>query len=123
MALPDWLEPMAATLTADRFTDPAWEQNPAYWGLRQAYLAWRQYGMDLVRAADLDGVQEGKAELAFSFLHDALSPTNFPLTNPAVLNGAGDPIAYTLVPGPTPTLLAHPASSIGRRGVTRCPRR
>ena len=21
---PDWLEPMAATLTAERFTDPAW---------------------------------------------------------------------------------------------------
>jgi primary-amine oxidase len=34
--------------------------------------------------------------------------------NPGVHNAAGDPIAYKLVPGPTPTLLADPESSIGR---------
>jgi Cu2+-containing amine oxidase len=37
------------------------------------------------------------------------------IVNPKVLNAAGDPVAYKLVPGPTPTLLADPASSIGRR--------
>ena len=37
------------------------------------------------------------------------------IVNPAVLNAAGDPVAYKLVPGPTPTLLADPESSIGRR--------
>jgi primary-amine oxidase len=35
--------------------------------------------------------------------------------NPEVRNGAGDPVGYTLVPGATPTLLADPDSSIGRR--------
>ena len=37
------------------------------------------------------------------------------IVNPAVLNAAGDPVAYKLVPGPTPTLLADPDSSVGRR--------
>jgi primary-amine oxidase len=37
------------------------------------------------------------------------------IVNPAVLNAAGDPVAYKLVPGPTPVLLASPESSIGRR--------
>ncbi len=37
------------------------------------------------------------------------------IVNPAVLNAAGDPVAYKLVPGPTPALLASPESSIGRR--------
>ena len=32
-----------------RFTDPAWEDNPAFWALRQAYLAARQYGLDMLR--------------------------------------------------------------------------
>jgi primary-amine oxidase len=37
------------------------------------------------------------------------------IVNPNVMNAAGDPVAYTLVPGPTPCLLADPGSSIGRR--------
>jgi len=35
--------------------------------------------------------------------------------NPARANGLGKPVAYKLVPGPTPTLLAQPDSSIGQR--------
>jgi polyhydroxyalkanoate synthase len=73
-----------------RFADPAWEENPAFWALRQAYLAWGEYGSDLLKMADLDPVQEGKAELAWSFLHDAVAPTNFPATNPAVVKRAFD---------------------------------
>ena len=34
MAFPDWLEPMAATLTADRFTDPAWTFERKLDGIR-----------------------------------------------------------------------------------------
>src|SRR5206468_3772777 len=78
---------------------PAWEEHPAFWGLRQAYLAWRQYGLDLLQVSDLDRVQAGKAELAFSFLHDALSPTNFPVTNPAVLKRAFETGGRSLLGG------------------------
>ena len=91
--------PVAADPRDKRFLDPAWEQNPAYWGLRQAYLSWRQYGLDLLAISDLDRIQAGKAELAFSFLHDALSPTNFAATNPAVLKRALDTGGRSLLDG------------------------
>ena len=35
--------------------------------------------------------------------------------NPAQLNGLGRPVAYKLVPGATPTMLAQPDSSVGQR--------
>jgi primary-amine oxidase len=37
------------------------------------------------------------------------------IVNPRVRNHVGDPVAYKLVPGSTPTLLADPESSVGRR--------
>ena len=91
--------PMPADPRDKRFTDPAWENNPAYWALRQAYLATRQYGLDLLRLGDLDTVSEGKAELAMGFLADAFAPTNFPLTNPAVLKKALDTGGRSFVEG------------------------
>jgi primary-amine oxidase len=39
------------------------------------------------------------------------------VTNPCVLNAWGDPVAYKLVPGPTPTLMARPDSSVARRAA------
>jgi primary-amine oxidase len=39
------------------------------------------------------------------------------VTNPASRNGLGQPVGYKLVPGATPTLLADPGSSIGRRAT------
>lgn len=91
--------PMPVDPKDKRFLDPAWEDNPGYWALRQAYLAWRQYGLDLLRISDLDRAQERKAELAMSFMHDALSPTNFPATNPAVLKRALETGGRSLVDG------------------------
>ncbi len=37
--------------------------------------------------------------------------------NPDVRNGLGEPVAYKLVPGSTPSLLADPSSSVGRRAA------
>jgi polyhydroxyalkanoate synthase len=91
--------PMPVNARDKRFTDPAWEEHPAFWGLRQAYLAWGQYATDLLNAADLDKVQAAKAELAVSFLHDTLAPTNFPVTNPAVLKRAFETGGRSLLDG------------------------
>jgi polyhydroxyalkanoate synthase len=91
--------PMPVDPRDKRFADPAWEQNAAFWALRQTYLAVRQYGTDLVRAAELEPVHEGKAELAMGFLADAAAPTNFPLTNPAVLKRALETGGLSLVDG------------------------
>ena len=46
------------------------------------------------------------------------------ILNPNVRNGVGAPVAYKLVPGSTPTLLADPDSSVAKRAgfATRaCP--
>jgi poly[(R)-3-hydroxyalkanoate] polymerase subunit PhaC len=92
-------EPPLPTGRDKRFTDPAWEQNPAFAGLRQAYLAARQFSTDLLEAGRGDPVADGKAELAASFLMDALSPTNFLVTNPAALKRAFDTGGASLVAG------------------------
>jgi primary-amine oxidase len=39
------------------------------------------------------------------------------IANRAVVNGVGQPTAYKLLPAATPTLLADPASSVGRRAT------
>jgi len=39
------------------------------------------------------------------------------IVNPDVKNALGEPVAYKLVPGSTPTLLAHPDSPVGRRAT------
>jgi polyhydroxyalkanoate synthase len=82
-----------------RFADPAWEDNPGFWALRQAYLSFRKLGLDLVRISDLDPVDAGKAELAMSVIADALSPTNFAATNPAVLKRALETGGRSLIDG------------------------
>ncbi len=46
---------------------------------------------------------------------DPTSSRHWRFDNPESLNGLGRPVAYKLIPGSTPTLLAQPDSSIGRR--------
>jgi primary-amine oxidase len=46
---------------------------------------------------------------------DTASSRHWKFVNPEVHNRLGQPVAYKLVPGATPTLLAHPESSVGRR--------
>jgi polyhydroxyalkanoate synthase len=98
-----WGTPAAGPLPVDpkdkRFADPAWESNPAFWALRQTYLSLRQYGRDLLSVAELDPVDAGKAELAMNVIADALSPTNFAPTNPAVLKRALDTGGRSLIDG------------------------
>jgi polyhydroxyalkanoate synthase subunit PhaC len=91
--------PLPVDTRDKRFADPAWEDNPGFWALRQAYLAWREYALGLVQAADLDTVDAGKAELAMGVIADALAPTNFAVTNPAVIKRAFDTGGRSLVDG------------------------
>ncbi|HUY67351.1 MAG TPA: primary-amine oxidase [Acidimicrobiales bacterium] len=46
---------------------------------------------------------------------DPASGRFWKFANPAVRNRLGEPVAYKLVPSSTPTMLAHPDSSVGRR--------
>jgi polyhydroxyalkanoate synthase subunit PhaC len=80
--------PLPADPKDRRFADSAWEQNPAFFALRQGYLAARQYGEELLAAGESDPVADGKAKMIGSLLGDALAPTNYLLTNPAALKRA-----------------------------------
>ena len=68
-----------------RFADQTWTANPAYFTLRQAYLAARRLGEDLLAAGHGDPLTDQKAQLAMGFAFDMLAPTNFLPTNPAAL--------------------------------------
>jgi polyhydroxyalkanoate synthase len=71
-----------------RFADPTWQDNPAFFALRQAYLASRRLADDVLAAGAGDDMADAKAKLATGFLLDALAPTNFLLTNPAAVKRA-----------------------------------
>ena len=68
-----------------RFADGAWETNPLLRALLQAYLAAGGALDGLIADAELDWRDERQARFAAGNLLDALAPTNYPLTNPAVL--------------------------------------
>lgn len=81
-ALPQPAEPVADK----RFRAPQWQENPLFDFIRQSYL---QIADVLLRTVDtLDGVDSGQKEqmrFVTRGLVDAMSPSNFALTNPEVL--------------------------------------
>jgi polyhydroxyalkanoate synthase subunit PhaC len=83
----DQSEPVAAPDLKDkRFADPEWSQNLFFDFLKQAYLLTVQWGDRLVR--DATGVDERtrkKAEFYVRQIANAISPSNFVLTNPELL--------------------------------------
>jgi polyhydroxyalkanoate synthase subunit PhaC len=82
-----------------RFADRTWHDNPAFFAVRQAYLAAGQLTSDLLAAGAGDAVADSKAELAAGFLLDALAPTNFLLTNPAAIKRAMETGGASLAAG------------------------
>ena len=80
--------PVPADADDRRFADPTWTENPAFFALRQAYLAAARLTEQLIDAAELDPRTDGKARLAARLMLDAAAPTNFLPTNPAALKRA-----------------------------------
>ncbi len=69
-----------------RFADPAWTEHPFYDLIRQSYLLLSDYLMKLADAVDgVDPKQKAKLRFATSGMLDAMAPSNFPLTNPMVV--------------------------------------
>jgi polyhydroxyalkanoate synthase subunit PhaC len=67
--------------------------------VRQGYLAAARLTGDLLAAGAGDTVADAKAELATGFVLDALSPTNFLLTNPAAVKRAMETGGASLAAG------------------------
>ena len=71
-----------------RFQDEAWNQSPYYNLIKQSYLTTSKQLADLVDQAQVD--EKSKLQLRFyarQFI-DAMSPSNFPATNPEVIRTA-----------------------------------
>jgi len=81
------ISPVATPVSGDRrFSDPEWTQNQFFDFLKQAYLLTAHWADTLVSdAAGLDAHTRQKAEFYMRQITNALSPTNFVLTNPELL--------------------------------------
>jgi polyhydroxyalkanoate synthase subunit PhaC len=68
-----------------RFSDRAWQENWLLRRLLQSYLATAATVDELISDAELDWRTERQARFAANNVLDALAPTNFPWSNPAVM--------------------------------------
>jgi len=79
-------QPVASPAAGDkRFNDPQWSQNPLFDFVKQFYLVTSDWANQLVSKTKLPPHAKHKAEFYTRLLTNAVSPTNFPLTNPEVL--------------------------------------
>jgi polyhydroxyalkanoate synthase len=93
--------PVAAPASSDRrFVDPEWSSNQYFDFLKQAYLLTARWADNLVQdAAGLNPHTKQKAEFYMRQITNALSPTNFVLTNPELLRETFTSNADNLVRG------------------------
>lgn len=83
-----------------RFADPEWSQNQFFDFLKQVYLLTAQWGDRLVKdAAGVDELTRKKAEFYVKQIANAISPSNFVLTNPELLRETLSSNAENLVRG------------------------
>jgi polyhydroxyalkanoate synthase len=82
-----------------RFADPAWEANPLYRRLMQAYLAFSEELDEFVEEGDLSWRDRELARFAANALSAALAPTNTLLGNPAALKRTFDTAGTNLLLG------------------------
>ena len=74
--------PAAGTGDDKRFTNEAWRSDPRYSALSNAYLAYAEFLQKGIDAAPVD--ERARAQMRFGMRQamDAMSPSNFFLTNP-----------------------------------------
>jgi polyhydroxyalkanoate synthase len=69
-----------------RFSAPQWRDNPAFDLIRQSYLLVSEHMLKSVEGLDgVDDKQREQIRFATRGFVEAMSPSNFPLTNPVVL--------------------------------------
>lgn len=94
-------EPVITPEKSDRrFSHEDWMEKPAFDMVKQSYLLTAQWMRNLV--TDVEGLDDSTAQRVKFFTErmlDALSPTNFALTNPAVLEKIKETKGANLVHG------------------------
>src|SRR4051812_40633662 len=82
-----------------RFTDPAWESSWLFRRLLQTHLAVEETVDGLISDSGANWRAERQARFAAGNVLDALAPTNFPWSNPAVIKASVDEGGANLVRG------------------------
>jgi len=82
-----------------RFTDAAWQTNPGFHRLMQAYLVERDAAHRLIDQIQLDDKSRVRAHFAMSLVTEAVAPTNALLTNPNALAKAAQTRGQSVVAG------------------------
>jgi polyhydroxyalkanoate synthase len=83
-----------------RFKDPEWSANPYFDFWKQAYLVTAKWAEEMLENTEgLEGRTRQRAEFYLRQVASALSPSNFPLTNPEVLRETLATNAENLVQG------------------------
>ena len=83
-----------------RFKDPEWSANPYFDFWKQAYLVTSKWAEDMLHNTEgLDERTRQRAEFYLRQVASAVSPSNFPLTNPEVLRETMASNAENLVQG------------------------
>jgi poly[(R)-3-hydroxyalkanoate] polymerase subunit PhaC len=97
------VEPVVEPEPGDnRFKDPEWSANPYFDFWKQAYLVTANWAEEMLHKTDgLDERTRQKAEFYLRQVSSALSPSNFPMTNPEVLRETLASNAENLVQGMT----------------------
>ncbi len=95
------VEPMIAPSAHDpRFNDKEWTENAFFDFLKQAYLLGGKWAEDMVHnASTVDAHVKHRAEFYLNQIVSALSPSNFPFTNPEVIRATVSTGAKNLAEG------------------------
>ena len=93
--------PVATPESGDmRFRSPEWSENLWFDAMKQSYLIGSEYLENLFgQSGNLNSQEARKLEFYTRQWIDSLSPTNYPLTNPAVLKQAKETKGESLVKG------------------------
>jgi polyhydroxyalkanoate synthase len=92
-------EKLAEPPADKRFGAPEWNQHPVFRYYRDAYLAGSKAMMEAVEAATLDEDTKQRMRFAMKQYVDALSPSNFLITNPEAMKEAAESGGDTLQKG------------------------
>ncbi len=82
-----------------RFQDPAWEENPFYHRLGQAYVAWSQALDGWLEESRLEGMDRERARYVLDAAKDILAPVNTLPGNPEAMRIARDTRGRSIVNG------------------------
>jgi polyhydroxyalkanoate synthase len=99
--LGEQVEPIVKHTPGDsRFQDREWTENAFFDFLRQAYLLTGQWAEDLIEnASTVDQHTKHRAQFYLNQIVTALSPSNFPFTNPEVIRTTFSTGAHNLAKG------------------------